>query len=198
MPLTRTVEPEDLPVSLPEIRAHTRVTNHNDDDHLKTLMEAATRHIELLSRKQLITQTWRVTGCNWPGSIIELPKRPLQDDVTVKYTDSAGDQQTVDSGLYTVDTDATPGRIILNYNETWPSNRGHTNDIELTFVCGFGATGASVPDTLIHAIKMMVGHWNENREAIIVGTITAITPMAVKDLYYAERDYASPDPWWDD
>ena len=198
MPLKRTVEPEKLPVSLPEVRQHTRVTNHNDDAHLKTLMESATRHIELLSRQQLITQTWRVTGCNWPGSIIELPKRPLQSVTSVKYTDSAGDQQTVDSSLYTVDTDATPGRIILNHNETWPSNRGHFNDIEIIFVCGFGDEGSDVPDTLKHAIKMMVSHWNENREAIIVGTITAVTPFAVKDLYFAERDYASPDPWWDE
>jgi uncharacterized phiE125 gp8 family phage protein len=197
MPLTRSVDPIKLPVTLESIREHTNVTDHRDDAGLEEYMHSATRHIELLSRKQLITQTWRVTGCDWPGSIIELPKRPLVSVTSVKYHDSAGDQQTVDSALYTVDTDATPGRIVLNHNETWPSNRGHTNDIEITFVCGFGDTGASVPDTLIHAIKMMVSHWKENREAIIVGTITVITPMAVKDLYYAERDYASPDPWWD-
>ena len=196
MPLKRTVDPEVLPVSLPEVRQHTRVTNHDDDAHLKTLMESATRHIELLSRKQLITQTWRVTGCNWPGSIIELPKRPLVSVTTVKYHDTAGNQQTVDSGLYTVDTDATPGRIVLNHGESWPTNRGHTNDIEITFVCGFG-DASDVPDTLRHAIKMMVGHWNENREAVMVGVVAANTPMAVKDLYFAERDYASPDPWWD-
>ncbi len=198
MPLTRSVDPTALPVSLPEIRAHTRVTNHDDDANLKTYMEEATEYIEDLSRKQLITQTWRVTGYNWPGSIIELPKRPLQSVTTVKYTDSAGDQQTVSSSLYTVDTDATPGRIILNFGETWPTNRGYVNDIEITFVSGFGDAGSDVPPGLRHAIKMMVGHANENREAIIVGTITATTPMAVKDLYYKARDYASPDPWWDE
>lgn len=197
MPLTRSVDPTALPVSLQEIRAHTRVTNHDDDANLKTYMEEATEYIEDLSRKQLITQTWRVTGYNWPGSIIELPKRPLVSVTTVKYTDSAGDQQTVDSGLYTVDTDATPGRIILNHNETWPSNRGHTNDIEITFVCGFGDEGSDVPPGLKHAIKMMVAYRNENREAVTSDVDPKVLPMAVQALYYKARDYVSPDDWWD-
>lgn len=197
MPLKRTVEPAALPVSMQEIRQHTRVTNHNDDATLRTYMEESTEYIEDLSRKQLITQTWRVTGCNWPGAIIELPKRPLISVTTVKYTDSAGDQQTVSDTLYTVDTDATPGRIVLNYGESWPSNRGHTNDIEITFISGFGDSGSDVPPGLRHAIKMMVGYRNENREA--VGTDVNLTelPMAVQNLYTKARDYASPDDWWD-
>ena len=199
MPLKRTVEPVNLPVSMEEIREHTNVTDHDDDPRLLEYLRSATTHIEILARKQFITQTWRVTGNNWPGSIIELPKRPLLSVTTVKYYDNSDTQQTVDSSLYTVDTDATPGRIVLNFGETWPSNRGHVNDIEVIFVCGFGASAASVPATYKHAIKLMVSHWNENREAVTVGVKIEATEvlMGVKDLYYVERDYARPDDWWD-
>lgn len=197
MALTRTVDPTAWPVTDEAIREHCNVTDHDDDARLSEYIKAATRHIERLSRKQLITQTWRATGDNWPGDIIELPKRPLQSVTSVKYYDSSDVQQTASSGLYTVDTDATPGRIVLDYGESWPTNRGHKNDIEVTFVCGYGDAGSDVPDTLIHAMKMLISHWNELREATITGTIIAEVPMAVAALYHAERDYASPDQWWD-
>ena len=91
-----------------------------------------------------------------------------------------------------MDTDADPGRIILGYNESWPTVRGHTNDVAYTYVCGYGDTGAAVPATLKAAIKLLVSHWSENREATITGTNIAEVPLAVNDLILAERDYGLP------
>ena len=153
------------------------------------LNEAATRHVERISRRQLITQTWREKCDTFTTSIVTLRKRPLQSVTSITYVDSAGDSQTVSSSLYAVDTDADPGRIVLGYQESWPTSRGHTNDVAYTYVCGYGDTGADVPSTLKAAIKLLVSHWSENREATISGSNISEVPLAVNDLILAERDY---------
>lgn len=189
MPLTRTVDPASLPVSLQEIHDHVGVTDLADNDRLTMLNEAATRHVERISRRQLITQTWREKFDNFSDPIIVLQRRPLQTVTSITYVDNAGDTQTFSNTLYDVDTDADPGRIILGFNESWPTVRGHTNDVAITYVCGYGTDGSSVPSTLKAAIKLLVGNWSENREATISGTIIAEVPLAVVDLIMAERDY---------
>lgn len=189
MPITRTVDPTSLPVSLQEIHDHVGVTDLADNDRLTMLNEAATRHVEMVSRRQLITQTWREKCDTFTTSIVVLRKRPLQSVTSITYVDSAGDTQTFSSDNYDVDTDADPGRIVLGFNQTWPTVRGHTNDVAYTYVCGFGDSGAAVPSTLKAAIKLLVSHWSEHREATISGTIIAEVPLAVTDLILAERDY---------
>lgn len=189
MPITRTVDPTSDPVPLPEILDHCGITDPEDNDRVAHLVKAATRHAETISRKQLITQTWRERFDSFSGAIITLRRRPLQTVTHVKYYDSAGNQQTVSNTDYDVDTDSDPGQIVLGYNKTWPVCRGHTNDVEILYVCGYGDDSSDVPDTFHQAIKMMIGDWNENRERNISGTIIAEVPGGAMALLLAERDY---------
>lgn len=46
-----------------------------------------------------------------------------------------------------------------------------------------------MPDTLRSAMLLMVGHWYENREAVVVGTIATPLPMAVDSLLYMNKDW---------
>lgn len=39
-----------------------------------------------------------------------------------------------------------------------------------------------VPEDLVHAMELLVGHWNENREAVLVGSISGEIGFAVADL----------------
>ena len=190
MPITCTVEPTVQPVTLEEIRDHCGITDLEDNARLVDLIDAATRYVEGLSRKALITQTWRETCDNFPGSIITLRRRPLQSVTHVKYYDNGGNQQTVSSGDYDVDTDADPGRIVLGYSKTWPVCRGHTNDIEIVYVAGYGDAPSNVPDSFRQAIKLLVSHGNESREAVLLGTISKEIELGVKSLLMLERDYA--------
>lgn len=40
----------------------------------------------------------------------------------------------------------------------------------------------SLPPEIVHAMVLLIAHWNENREALMVGTIQAETALGVADL----------------
>jgi uncharacterized phiE125 gp8 family phage protein len=118
-----------------------------------------------------ITQTWDLSLLDWPRgqNYIELPYSPLQSAPlapVVTYYDT-DDVATVWAATnYLVDTDFNPGRIVLNYGGTWPTETLRlSKGVVIRYVAGYGLTGASVPDEIKLALKMLVGHFYENREA---------------------------------
>jgi hypothetical protein len=70
----------------------------------------------------------------------------------VKYTDTDDDETTFSSSYYSVDTDDEPGRIVLDYGQSWPSVAlSPLNPIEVQFVCGYfaGAYWSAEDDTVV-------------------------------------------------
>ena len=91
---------------------------------------------------------------------------------------------------YTVDIDSDPGRIVLNYNHSWPTDTlDPTNPIRVEYVCGYGDDPNDVPVTIRQAIKLIIGHWHSNREPFLVGTVVAEVPMTVTALLASEKLY---------
>lgn len=197
MGLVQTSAPTDYPVSLTEVWQQCHVDSSDDDPALLRYIAAATRYVERFTHQQLITATWRQTFDRFPpdvavdefvgNDVIKLRRPPLQSVTSVQYVDGSGDTQTFSSDDYSVDTDEAPGRIILGYNEVWPTTRSQRNSVTITYVAGHGDTPDEVPATLRHAILLLVSHWHEAREPIITGTIVAKVPMSVESLLWNER-----------
>ena len=185
---TRTVAPAAEPVSVIEAKEHLRVDIGDDDTLIEALITAAREYVEQGSRRALVTQTWRLNLDQFPaGPEIELPRPPLQSVTSVTYRDSDGTTNTLSSSIYEVDTDSTPGRIRLAYGEDWPSDTlAETNPVRITFVAGYGDAD-DVPRRWKQAILLLVGHWYENREATISGTIPRSIPFAVESLINLDR-----------
>lgn len=170
------------PLSCDEARAHLRVDVHDEDDLVITpLIKSARSYCEKVLDRALITQTWILYMDAFPG-IIELRKPPIQSVSSITYLDNDGATQTLSTSIYSVDVKSEPGRITLAYNQTLPSYRAIENSIAVTFVAGYGATGATVPEPIRHAMKLLVAHWYRNREAVAIGTITNDIPLAVDAL----------------
>ena len=152
-----------------------RVTSSADDDYIDALVKAARRHTEHVTKRALITQTLVDTRDGFPsGRIIELERPPLQSVTSVEYKDESDQTQTFASSKYTVDTKSSPGRIILNDDQTWPTTSDNGNALTVTYVAGFGDDATDVPWELVHAIKFLVADWYENRETeVIVAGIAA-------------------------
>jgi uncharacterized phiE125 gp8 family phage protein len=188
--LKRTVEPTEEPVSLDEAKSQCRVDTSDDDTFITGLIVAARQYVEGASRRAFITQTWRLSLDEWPGDDeIELPKPPLVSVTSVIYKDTVGAQTTLSSSLYIVDTDSEPGRVKLAYGESWPSDTLYpANPIQITYVAGYGAA-AAVPAWVKQAIKLIVGHWYENREETIAGTIIKGIPLGADSLIWLNRGY---------
>ena len=121
-----------------------------------------------------------------PCRVIELPRAtPLQSVVSVIYVDQDAVQTTWSSSNYRLDKYSTPGRIYLPSNVSWPSTTLDTfNAIRIRYVAGKAVTTPESPEVpfpeiIKIAMKLIVGHWNENREATTVGTLMESKELAL-------------------
>jgi len=175
------------PVSLTEGKLHLRVESSvtADDDLITGLLNAATKWAEDFQGRKYITQTVVEKFDAFPEEFrVKYP--PLISVTSIGYTDVDGNSQTVSSSVYDVDTTSERGRIALAYSQSWPSTRAVIDAVTLTYVAGYGAA-SSVPDTIKTAIKLLIGHWYENRESTVIGFTPAEVPMGAKELLWPLR-----------
>jgi len=176
-----TTSPAVEPVSLTDIKLHLRVTSTADNDLITSLIQAARQWCEDYENRAYITQTITAKMDRFCNEI-EIPKPRLQSVTSIKYIDVDGTEQTLDSSYYDVDIYSEPGRITLAYNQSWPGIRGDINGIEIIYVAGYGDAATDVPAKTVAAIKLLVAHLYENREASLVGVAASELPMGVESL----------------
>lgn len=170
------------PITTADLKAHSHIDTSDDDAQVAAYIAAATQDTESYLWRQLCTATWVLTLDRFPWSdYIDLPRPPLQSVTHVKYYDLSNTQQTLSTGDYDVDTSTEPGRIYIDRSTGWPSVYDRRNAVEIRFVAGYGAA-STVPEMIKQSIRMKAAHWYENREALIIGTIVAETPMAAQRL----------------
>lgn len=185
----RQAAPASEPITVLEAQEHLRVDQDDDWDVIDGLIKAARTHVEEEYHWALITQTWDAYYSGFPPSTGELviPRPPLQSVTEVEYTTAAGTPTTLSASLYNVDTNSKPGRITLKRDESWPADSLDTGTpIRVRFVAGYGAA-FDVPESIRHALKLLVDNWYEHRGEGVVGTVIAPLPFAVRTLLGAHR-----------
>lgn len=173
-------------------------------EHVTRLIAAAIEAVERYCGRALLNQTWRLSIDSFPfctvGSLptnhfleIVLPRPPLVSISSIQYDDENGDEQTLDTEQYRVTTDREPARIAPAFGATWPTTRCQREAVRITFVAGYGATAASVPEPLRHAVLLIVGAWFNDR--------AATSEMSVKDvplnaIWLMDGYQTGADPEW--
>lgn len=199
--LTQTVAPTVEPLTLAEVKAHLNLplADSTFDTLLTRQIKAAREYVEQRSGRALLTQTWRLAirrfpastdigGCAYDGSIL-LPRSPLQTVSSVKYLASAdGTDTTWAADQYVVSTDMTPGRIEPAHGVSWPAVREQNASVRVTYVAGYGATAASVPERARQAVLLMVGHMFLYREPNVTAAVGAVLPHSLDALMTGLRD----------
>ena len=156
----RTVEPQAEPLALDIVKAHLRIENLDVHDELlqSIYIPSATRDVEAITQRALITQTYVYRLPCFPvAGPLRLPHPPLQSVTSVQYVDGNGTTQTWDSDDYVVDTTSTPGVIEPVYGGSWPTARGDRNSVIITLVAGYGNAASAVPADIRHAMLLMIG-----------------------------------------
>jgi uncharacterized phiE125 gp8 family phage protein len=156
--------PAVLPVSLAELKAEARLDagDSTDDARLMGCLRAAVDRLDGaqgILGKALIEQTWQLLLPGFPchNGRVDLPLPPLQDVVSVTYTDHAGDQQTLATDGYQVVGVGSPylGWIATAYAATWPAVRCQDEAVTITFRCGYGSDWNAVPEGIRHGLTAM-------------------------------------------
>ena len=187
MNLTLVTGPARPVVTLDEARDQLRLDVNDQDAVLARLIAAATAYFDgqagTLGRA-LLTQTWRLSLSAFPAmdEAISLPLPPLQGVDSITYVDTGGLEQTLPGATYQVVVSSAPGAVAPSFGNSWPTARNQPDAVKVTFTAGYGADPASVPETVRHAILMMVGEWFRNRELPVTALSTVddlIAPLRV-------------------
>lgn len=173
------------PLSLAEAKNFLRVEHDADDAIIASLVSAARNHVEALTRRALIVQTWRLVFDRWPdGGRITPRIGPLRALTAVRVFGAGGDASAIDPETFV--TDVAAGVIAAPGWSLPPPGRGIAG-IELDIEVGFGVAASDVPPTLLQAIRTLVAHWYENRGLIAIGQSVAMMPASVNAMISSYR-----------
>lgn len=173
--------PAEYPVTVPQIIA--QVYGDSDmpqeqQDLITALIKTATEYAEKFRCERFVTQTWDYIFDSLPYGELELPYGPLQSITSIQYIDVAGAMQTLATNLYVVDTTSFQPKIYPAYAQIWPLVRDIQNAVTIRAVVGYGTVASNlIPPAVIHAIKLLVAHWFDQREPI---ADTNIIPRQIK------------------
>jgi uncharacterized phiE125 gp8 family phage protein len=202
--------PAAEPISLAQAKQHLRVDFDDEDDYITGLIVAARGYAEKVTKRAFFNQTWCRTmdffpvwnavdrgrlpadRLSWPYPTwywdrvtIDLPHPQLVSVTSIQYIDSNGEQQTLPTDAYRVDTSSTPGRIVPAPGMLWPFINGYVpGSIKITFVAGSygdGVQTSTIPQTIVQAMLLLIGHWYVSREAVSAFSLKTV-PIAVEAL----------------
>jgi len=177
------------PVDLVQAKLHLRVDDSFDDELIDPMIITAREHVEDITRRALLTQTWDYSLDGWPcGNATTLPLGNLQSVTSVKWKDTAGTEATLTLNTdYLVETNGDQcGRLVLPYAKPWPTAALFpSNPITIRFLCGW-TTPALVPSKIRSAILLVVAKLYESRGEDTVGQ-TVVEDKTVARLLESAR-----------
>lgn len=185
MGLKLITSPAIEPVTLAEVKLHTRISHDIEDSLLTSWIVSARQRAEDFLNRCFIAQVWEMNFDGFPCLPLMFPRAPLMQLLSIKYYDTANTEtdlyyesynpvSTTDEGGtepdtnadFFIDTDSEPGRLGFAYLADWPSiTLRPMSSVKIRFAAGYGLEAADVPQNIRDAIMLYCGWRNENRAA---------------------------------
>jgi len=187
-------------LSLDDAKQHLRVDSDmvDDDSLISSLITAARQWVEEITGHSVATQTWRLALPGFPGATgvlgvpvygvdpltlpgtpvagsvafryaLHLGRGPVQSITSVEYLDTTGTLITLDPAGYVLSADNWDATLTPTPGQIWPVTIVHPEGVVITYVAGY----ATVPAPILAAMKILIGTWYENREAVSLMRFTA-------------------------
>lgn len=180
------------PISLTEVKSFLRLETNAEDELLRRLIKTACTIIENETGSTLLQESFRVKLSpehrlghkkTTAGVVYEekggrcqvrIKKGPffcLTGEPQLSFTEGSGKEVRKNLKGYTP---------ISSFHEGWLVLRGplpQNATLTFDFTCGYGENALDVPDTLRHAIQMLVADLYENREPI-TGNASRISALS--------------------
>ena len=128
------------------------------DAELSNMITRAREDAEEMTRLAFAPQTLEIGRDSFPSKdSMNLPRPPLTSVTTFDTYDSAGTKTTLTvTTQYLVDADSTPGRVVLPYGKTWPTNADYpVNPIRIKYVCGYTTLPQRLKTILLYHVGLL-------------------------------------------
>jgi uncharacterized phiE125 gp8 family phage protein len=126
------------------------------DTEVDGWIAAARDDAELITSTRLITQTVDLACCCF-AELIALPIGPVSAIGSIKYLDTAGDEQTLDAASYALFGAGLARGVRLKPGYTWPTVLDAPDAVRVRLTVGYGADGGALPGSvkvaLLRAIR---------------------------------------------
>lgn len=175
--------PAEAPVSVADAKFHLRIDGDAQDAAVGRMVLAAASNVERVTGRALVTQKWALILDRFPcgNQAIKLPLPPLQAVDVIKYFDSNDTEQTLPAPDYVADPGGLIGRVLPAWRKSWPATSGRPMAVRIEFTAGYGEASAVPPD-IVAAMLLLLGSLDQNREAVVIGTIVNELPLGVDYL----------------
>jgi uncharacterized phiE125 gp8 family phage protein len=156
-------------VGVVEVRQHLRITDTSEDRILAEDIEAAYDFLSgpdgWLGRCCLLEEEFMAYASGPTQGSFEVPLRPLRSISSFGSLQVDGSYLAIDTGSY-YSPEGVFGSIVRSSWQTpWPYyGQPHRRAYRMQFKAGFGTTKESIPSPIRKAIRMLVGHWYNQRE----------------------------------
>lgn len=160
-------------ITLAEAKDHLEIDHTDKDAFITALVAAASQMIDGydgMIGKTVGEQTIAYSISDTPPDHIDLPVFPVKSLQSVSYFDTGGNPQTINVNNFRLVGNEDYAWLETVDGFTWPTVFDRHDAITFSLLCGF----AEVPEAIKHAVKLMVGHWFENREAASEKSVKAI------------------------
>lgn len=191
MSLNSYTQPAAEPLTVAEAKDHLRVTDSASDPYVEGLIAAARLWCEAVTGNIFVSRTMRWTLDRFPedsNTALILPAVPVRSISSITYLDGQGDSQTWNNTLYLLTPDSMFPRLTPISSESWPDTFDQAGAVTIDFIAGYASDGlspedhaANVPEDIKHALRLLIGHWYENRIATAREAYHEI-PLAVNAL----------------
>jgi len=184
MRMTRIVAPTAYPVSLVEVKSHCNIYHSDWDANLDRLIAAITQRLdgyEGILGRALMPQTWRMSCDCLNDNEIDIPLPPLISIDSLQYIDSTDVLTTITDAEYQIiNNDKWSSKLRPVYGTVWPVAKDQPDSVYLTFTAGYPV--GEFPEAIKHAMLMIISHWNEQREDMLLGSTPHEILHSAKDL----------------
>ena len=168
---------EGLIVSTNDLKTFLRVDHSDEDTLIEALRSAAIEYVQNYCNVQLGDVTAIMYLDEFRGTW-EIPIGPVRSITSIEYNNTPSTTLTLSTSQYYTDLKRKPARITTISPPTVHPDT--SNGVQVTMELGYQI--ANIPDGLIHAIKLLVAHFYENRNIVVVGTTATEVPNLIHSL----------------
>lgn len=177
-------EPGTEPLTLAEVRRWLRINDDftADDVDLLDLITAQRVQAEHETGRSFLSTTWEAVYDAFPVRELFLQAPlPVSSIVSIKYLDTTGAQQTLDSGAYVLDDASTPAFVLPATGLSWPVTIDAINAVRVRFVQGWSSASNPRCQPLRRWMRMHIESAYKLRGALVAGVNVAELPNRYVD-----------------